>query len=172
MVAIDSVDSGHPPPAPISRGLVRLLLSFALAVGLALPVPSSGLEQRHDSVAFTTTVIWLRAEPALDAKGLALLPQGTQVRVIECARQTCNVAFRQLEGYVPEEVLQRTPPAQPIDAGRGYINSQGQWIPSPTWTIDGQVPNGATAHCRDGSYSFSQSRRGTCSWHGGVADWL
>ncbi len=31
---------------------------------------------------------------------------------------------------------------------------------------------GATAKCRDGSYSFSKSRRGTCSRHKGVAKWL
>lgn len=35
-----------------------------------------------------------------------------------------------------------------------------------------QAPAGATAQCRDGSYSFSASRRGTCSHHGGVAQWL
>ncbi|WP_412771208.1 DUF3761 domain-containing protein [Ralstonia solanacearum] len=35
-----------------------------------------------------------------------------------------------------------------------------------------EAPNGATAKCRDRSYSFSESRRGTCSRHGGVADWL
>jgi hypothetical protein len=34
------------------------------------------------------------------------------------------------------------------------------------------VPSGATAQCRDGSYSFSQSRSGTCSHHGGVSRWL
>lgn len=33
-------------------------------------------------------------------------------------------------------------------------------------------PSGATALCRDGTYSYSGSRRGTCSWHGGVAQWL
>ncbi|MBV9929716.1 MAG: DUF3761 domain-containing protein [Alphaproteobacteria bacterium] len=33
-------------------------------------------------------------------------------------------------------------------------------------------PAGATARCRDGSWSFSESRRGTCSWHGGVAAWV
>ncbi|WP_396136824.1 DUF3761 domain-containing protein [Curtobacterium sp. BRB10] len=26
--------------------------------------------------------------------------------------------------------------------------------------------------CVDGAYSYSQSRRGTCSGHGGVATWL
>ena len=34
------------------------------------------------------------------------------------------------------------------------------------------VPAGATARCRDGTYSFSGSRRGTCSRHRGVAQWL
>ncbi len=46
--------------------------------------------------------------------------------------------------------------------------------PSPTPqfdTVQTNRPVGATALCRDGSYSFSQSRRGTCSHHGGVAQW-
>lgn len=30
---------------------------------------------------------------------------------------------------------------------------------------------GPSALCRDGTYSYS-SGRGTCSWHGGVAQWL
>jgi hypothetical protein len=34
------------------------------------------------------------------------------------------------------------------------------------------APPGATARCRDGTYSFSQHRSGTCSHHGGVAEWL
>ena len=33
-------------------------------------------------------------------------------------------------------------------------------------------PPGATALCRDGTYSFSKHRSGTCSHHGGVARWL
>jgi hypothetical protein len=33
-------------------------------------------------------------------------------------------------------------------------------------------PPGATALCRDGTYSFSRHRSGTCSHHGGVAKWL
>ena len=34
------------------------------------------------------------------------------------------------------------------------------------------APPGATAQCRDGTYSFSQHHSGTCSHHGGVARWL
>jgi hypothetical protein len=33
-------------------------------------------------------------------------------------------------------------------------------------------PTGATAICNDGSYSFSQHRRGTCSSHGGVREFI
>jgi hypothetical protein len=33
-------------------------------------------------------------------------------------------------------------------------------------------PSGASARCRDGTYSYSQNRRGTCSHHGGVAEWF
>jgi len=28
-----------------------------------------------------------------------------------------------------------------------------------------------TARCLDGTYSYSANHRGTCSWHGGVAEW-
>jgi hypothetical protein len=33
-------------------------------------------------------------------------------------------------------------------------------------------PTGATAQCKDGSYSHSQRHSGSCSHHGGVAKWL
>jgi hypothetical protein len=33
-------------------------------------------------------------------------------------------------------------------------------------------PSGATAKCKDGMYSHSAHRTGTCSGHGGVAQWL
>lgn len=51
-----------------------------------------------------------------------------------------------------------------------YINSRGNCVHRPVHAS--RAPVGASARCRDGTYSFSQSRRGTCSWHGGVAQWL
>jgi hypothetical protein len=39
-------------------------------------------------------------------------------------------------------------------------------------TAGASPPPGATARCRDGSYSYSHHRSGTCSYHGGVAVWL
>src|SRR4051812_20980711 len=46
-----------------------------------------------------------------------------------------------------------------------YTNSAHRRVQSPT-RYD-KAPAGATAQCRDLTYSFSQSRRGTCSHHGG-----
>ena len=60
---------------------------------------------------------------------------------------------------------------QLIESG-AYTNSAGTRVHRPAHTDTGAVPMGASAQCRDGSYSFSQSRRGTCSHHGGVARWL
>jgi hypothetical protein len=51
-----------------------------------------------------------------------------------------------------------------------YVNSKGQTVPRPENCK--APPKDATAQCRDGTYSFSKSRRGTCSQHGGVGKWL
>jgi hypothetical protein len=43
--------------------------------------------------------------------------------------------------------------------------------PGPRPQYQAQVVNIPTARCRDGSYSYSQTCSGTCSYHGGVAVW-
>ncbi|TDN45175.1 surface rod structure-forming protein G [Curtobacterium flaccumfaciens] len=62
------------------------------------------------------------------------------------------------------------PPAQPACTNGSYVNSAGNTICRPQAAES--APSGATAKCGDGTYSFSQSRSGTCSRHGGVAAWL
>lgn len=73
------------------------------------------------------------------------------------------------QSYSPKPVTEQTP-AQNITPIDTYVNSSGNVVQSPTY-YDSQ-PAGATARCRDGTYSFSQHRSGTCSHHGGVAEWL
>ncbi|MBB5852617.1 DUF3761 domain-containing protein [Amycolatopsis umgeniensis] len=51
-----------------------------------------------------------------------------------------------------------------------YRNTDGLCVHRPA-TGPGAA-DGATALCKDGSYSYSQNRRGTCSGHGGVRTWL
>ncbi len=43
---------------------------------------------------------------------------------------------------------------------------------APTAKAGNTDPTGATAKCKDGTYSKSQHHSGTCSSHGGVAEWL
>jgi hypothetical protein len=51
-----------------------------------------------------------------------------------------------------------------------YENSAGNIVCKPYESST--QPAGATAECEDGTYSFSESRSGTCSHHGGVKRWL
>jgi len=54
--------------------------------------------------------------------------------------------------------------------GDYYTNVNGHRVRRPVRAD--RAPVGASAKCRDGSWSFSENRRGTCSHHGGVASWL
>lgn len=49
-----------------------------------------------------------------------------------------------------------------------YVNSSGHLVHSPSCSEEHQR---RTAECRDGSISYSEHHRGTCSYHGGVAHW-
>ncbi len=50
-----------------------------------------------------------------------------------------------------------------------YVNEDGQTIHRPVCATTHQ--SGETAICNDGSHSFSRHHAGTCSHHGGVAEW-
>ncbi|MGB8477990.1 MAG: DUF3761 domain-containing protein [Acidobacteriaceae bacterium] len=67
---------------------------------------------------------------------------------------------------------QAAPAAKPVPLSNDnhYTNSSGNVVHLPAKAPS--VPPGASAVCGDGSYSFSQHARGTCSHHGGVARWL
>lgn len=64
-----------------------------------------------------------------------------------------------------------TTQSQGLSNNKYYTNSSGNEVHSPAYSKNGSVPAGATAKCVDGIYSFSQHRSGTCSGHGGVAQW-
>lgn len=66
----------------------------------------------------------------------------------------------------------REPDESTLDRHRRYVSrSDGQSVHQPARTRDGSKPPDATARCRDGTWSFSHTHRGTCSRHGGVASW-
>nr|WP_239029284.1 DUF3761 domain-containing protein [Pseudonocardia acidicola] len=58
-------------------------------------------------------------------------------------------------------------PATAVSAPAAPAPAQVQAVSSVPAAIQG-----ATARCQDGEYSSSRHRQGTCSGHGGVAQWL
>ena len=147
-----------------------------------------------DSSAFTryvTTNLNLRYEPNAKSYRLTVIPKGTAVTIDEdCDCKWVPVEYNGYIGYISTKYLSNTPVRKAYTSTRTsnslpsytststrrtggvryYTNTYGNRVQSPTY-YDSR-PSGATALCRDGSYSFSQSRRGTCSHHGGVARWL
>lgn len=71
---------------------------------------------------------------------------------------------------INEVIVIGTKAPAPICENGTYVNSAGNTVCRPY--SSSSTPTGATARCGDGTYSFSQSRSGTCSHHGGVSTWL
>jgi hypothetical protein len=65
-------------------------------------------------------------------------------------------------------VAAATPAAPPATAAKSSTATKSV----PTAKAGNTDPTGATAKCKDGTYSKSAHRSGTCSSHGGVAEWL
>ena len=115
----------------------------------------------------------LRASSNTKSIVLDVIPQGAQVYVVnDLSTGWSQVVYNYQVGYVYTSYLWSGSyyNPRPSYAVHYYTNSAGQRVQSPTYYPS--APRGATARCVDGTYSFSQNRRGTCSHHGGVAQWL
>lgn len=127
----------------------------------------------QDVIKYTTTNLRMRSDTTTTSEIITVIPNGTSVTLSEdCTCDWILVSYQGKTGYVSSKYLTKTKPAGHIDHGpvKYYTNSAGERVQSPTHY--NSAPEGATALCRDGTYSFSRSRRGTCSHHGGVARWL
>jgi len=96
---------------------------------------------------------------------------GTQVEAVVASVTSTPTATLTLS---PTPTFSPTPTIRPQQTGlsndKHYINSEGNKVHSPAYS--NSFPSGASAICGDGTSSFFQSSRGTCSHHGGVAQWL
>lgn len=82
------------------------------------------------------------------------------------------LAFQPPQHPHPSQTVTPQPDESTLREHGHYQNVDGKLVHSPAHTVRNFVPNGASAKCEDGSYSFSLHRQGTCSHHGGVAQWL
>lgn len=136
------------------------------------------------SYKYTSTNLNLRGGPGASYRILETIPIGTSVEMAEnCDCAWIRVYYHGKIGYVSSKFLSDRQPTNykkyhsrthhsgnTSSATKYYTNSAGERVQSPTYY--NSAPEGATALCGDGTYSYSRSRRGTCSHHGGVARWL
>lgn len=125
-----------------------------------------------------------RTSPEISSSKIGVIPKGSLVSLVKDTIEYSNwtkVCFNGDVGYVSSSFLSTIPSqtksytytkSAPSNNGgiKYYTNCDGKKVQTPTHYKS--APAGATAICRDGTYSFSQHRRGTCSHHGGVSVWL
>lgn len=144
-------------------------------------------------VKYVTTNLNLRYGPGTNYSVLTVIPQGTPVTIDEdCDCKWVSVEYNGQIGYISTKYLSSNKPIKSYTSYKRttsntrysasshstysqssikyYTNVDGHRVQSPTYY--NSRPAGATALCRDGTYSFSRNRRGTCSHQGGVARWL
>lgn len=140
----------------------------------------------------TTTNLNLRTLPCTCAKIETTIPKGTTVYVLNYEDDSwARINYNGHVNYVSRKYLQQKSTSTTYRSSsknsssnrscsygtssgsssvKYYTNTAGERVQSPTRYQT--APAGATALCRDGTYSFSHNRKGTCSHHGGVAKWL
>jgi resuscitation-promoting factor RpfB len=89
---------------------------------------------------------------------------------IEAETRVHETEAEEQQGTAPQPTTTAAPSPEEACTNGTYVNSAGNTVCRPEESPS--APAGATAECTDGTYSFSQSRSGTCSHHGGVARWL
>jgi uncharacterized protein YgiM (DUF1202 family) len=152
--------------------LLILIFNFFVVILIAQPELKS-----------TSVNLNLRDNPQISNNIICVIPKSTLLSVDFSSQSSSDwikVNYNGNIGYVYKKYLvspkiksvfnSNTDLSSSNSSIKYYTNSKGEKVQSPTFY--NEVPSGATAVCRDGTYSFSRSRRGTCSHHGGVKRWL
>jgi hypothetical protein len=152
-------------PAVVAVGLLATVMT--LGAGTATAAPDDGCTIGGISGTSNSALCAPGSSPS-DAPAAALGPAAsdapaTAVTMPPAPSSATVQSPIQKQAVVPAATV-------PATGGGGYINSGGNYVPSPASASS--PPSGATARCNDGTYSFSQNRSGTCSDHGGVAQFL
>ncbi|MCJ7449410.1 MAG: DUF3761 domain-containing protein [Bacteroidales bacterium] len=134
----------------------------------------------QNQIKTTSVNVNLRQDPWIDNNIICVIPKSSLV-VVNSDQHTIDwikINFNGHTGYAYSKYVVNLQNSTSLNYDfsstqsnvKYYTNSKGERVQSPTYYKT--APAGATAECRDGTYSFSRSRRGTCSHHGGVKRWL
>jgi uncharacterized protein YraI len=138
----------------------------------------NNLHDDNQQQVITLAAVNLRKTPGSSGAVVTVIPKGTLLNLNGCISSWCKVSFKGYSGYlnsnfvgIPSNTLINPVGGKVIEevSSKKSTASVGLSVES---SIDNSIPAGATAECRDGSYSFSTNRRGTCSQRGGVKRWL
>lgn len=145
-IALRTIGDNHPAPRD---GIVTLTLESGAWIRLrALDI------DYERTIAYKNRVI-INAETA------------TPMAANETGRKYLNLTFsNRFVATAWEDDVDSDEARKGFPIYNSHLHGRG----GPTQTA--APSQGATAQCRDGSYSFSANRSGTCSHHGGVARWL
>jgi len=141
----------------------------------ATPQPPLTPDDCQDkAVPFMTTT---RYDPSLPAGQVSYSPQGADGKDKVCyvhGRSQAPETTRVVQPVNEVKLIgtKEAAPAAGSGACDGYVNVDGNCVPSPS--ADGAAQRGysPTFKCKDGTYSYAQNSQGACSRHGGIGQRL
>ena len=177
---------------------IRLFAPAALLIALALPMSHSSARNYDCSKAGNANKAACKGAPMPAGKS-AMKPAPTKVvaakpapaataRKYDCAKAG-NANKTACKGAATPTAMKPTPTATTRNydcskAGnankavcKGQVAAPAPRVGAPTpaathnQATNGAGPQGASAKCRDNTYSHSKTHSGACSHHGGVAQW-
>jgi hypothetical protein len=153
---------------------------------VADPAPVTAKATRRPVATSRATVVKPAPKPAPAVRAVAASARSATVAPAPVVQPlAAPPSSKPVEKSSPKPVAKPKPVAQPSEPApapvdetppatcdaQHYKNDAGECVPRPdaSSSVDNEKPS---ARCKDGKFSYSKSRPGTCSGHGGVDEWL